>query len=272
MPAFSLTPINSFPQTDGTEFPQPLRFSQDDVLFVGPITQVNFVGGTVTEDGDGVLSVTLGGGGASYTAGNNIDLSGPSDTVINAIPTTGLGLKALQFDNSGVFGATLGTVSGNLYALAWSPQTSMTTQPSLLLTSTLTIPVIGNVAYSADYKSVFAAWADDGTQEGTQMRATIGSNSGAWTAYLPETFTLPRAAAWISGPETHGGSPSYDAWLISNGILFQSRSATVDPPNFDYTLLEPLVLLGGPTTPTAFDNAFQVKINGSLYWIPCVAQ
>lgn len=272
MPAFSLTPINSFPQTDGTAFPSPLEFSQDDVPFVGPITLVNFVGGTVTEDGMGTLDVTLGGGGGGYTEGANIDFTGPSSTVINAIPTSGLGIKAFQFDNNGAFGATLGTVSGNLFALSWVPQTTMTDQPSLLLNSTLTIPVIGNVAYTADYKSVFASWSDDGTQEGNQMRATIGANSGAWTSYLPETFTLPRAAVWISGPATHEGSPSYDAWLISNGILFQARTTAVDPPNFDYTLLEPLVLLGAPTTPTAFDNAFQVKINGSLYWIPCVAQ
>jgi hypothetical protein len=60
MPAFSLTPINSFPQTLGTEFPNPLEFAQDDALFVGPITLVNFVGGTVTEDGNGTLDVTLG--------------------------------------------------------------------------------------------------------------------------------------------------------------------------------------------------------------------
>jgi hypothetical protein len=104
------------------------------------------------------------------------------------------------------------------------------------------------------------------------MRATIGANTGSWTSFLPETFLLPRAGVWVSGPATHGGSPSYDAWLVSDGLLFQARTTVVDPPNLDYTWIQPRVLLGGPTTPTAFDNAFQVTINGTLYWIPCVAQ
>lgn len=70
MPAFSLTPVNSFPQQDGTEFPQPLRFSLDGTLFTGPITQVDFTGGDVTEDGDGTLTVPLGGGGGGgYNTG-----------------------------------------------------------------------------------------------------------------------------------------------------------------------------------------------------------
>lgn len=63
MPAFSLTPIASFPQETGTEFPNPLAFAQDGVPFVGPITMVDFTGGSVTEDGDGTLTVPLGGGG-----------------------------------------------------------------------------------------------------------------------------------------------------------------------------------------------------------------
>lgn len=273
MPAFSLTPVNAFPQLDGTEFPNPLAFAQDDVLFTGPITLVNFIGGTVTEDGNGTLDVTLGGGGGGYTAGANIDFTGAGDTIINAIPTSGAGLKAFQFDNSGAFGATVGLVSGELFVLSWTPQTTLFNQPSMGLQSTLNVATVGNVVYTADIKPAFGAWADDGSSDGTQMRATIGANTGSWTSYLPETFTLPRAGVWVSGPETHGGSPSYDAWMISTGLLFQARTTVVDPPNFDYVAINPHVQAGAAIAVPAetFNDGFQVIINGTQYWVPLIA-
>lgn len=87
MPAFSLTPINSFPQQDGTEFPNPLRFALDGTRFTGPITEVDFLNGTVTEDGDGTLSVSLDASPPLNFSLDDVPFSGPI-TLVNFIDGT----------------------------------------------------------------------------------------------------------------------------------------------------------------------------------------
>lgn len=233
MPAFSLTPINSFPQTDGTEFPQPLRFSQDDVLFVGPITQVNFIGGTVTEDGNGQLDVTLDGGGGSTPPGG----SDPQ----------------FQYNNDGAFGGTFG--------LSWYPEF---TSEALIVFQNFT-----QNARALNMTPSATTWFTVGQVDSVANWAAVGSVTYSTVPYPPVSFELTRAGLWVGGPEdiTSGPTTAYDAWFLSNAMVFQVRLDTSQ-----YTHFKPLTLKGSPTTPTGFDTAFEVTINGSNYWVPCVLQ
>jgi hypothetical protein len=227
MPAFSLTPVNAFPQTDGTEFPQPLRFSQDDVLFVGPITQVNFVGGTVTEDGNGQLDVTLGGGGGTTNPGTPVN--------------------SFQWNSAGSFGGTVG--------MSWSPE--LLDEAVIAFTNLLV----------SDYN---ANWRPSGlvsvnsAPEATRSFAYIGAKGASIITETPP-FSLPRACVWIGGPND-AEVASYDAWLISDGLVFQDRSA-------NYIWFQPTVRAGAvvPVPAENFDDGFQVVINGTSYWVPLIA-
>lgn len=232
MPAFSLTPVNAFPQTDGTEFPQPLQFAHNGTLFPGPITLVNFVGGTVTEDGNGGLDVTLGGGGAT-------------------VPGSPTG--SFQWNDAGAFGGTFG--------LGWTPE--------LLSEALITFQnfSVNNRALNMTPSST--TWFTIGEADLTANWAAVGSRTYSTVTYPPVSFQLTRAGLWVGGPldTTSGPTTAYDGWFLSNAMVFQLRS---DPTQ--YTHFKPLALKGSPVTPTGFDTAFEVTINGSNYWVPCVLQ
>lgn len=234
MPAFSLTPINSFPQTDGDEFPQPLRFSQDDVLFVGPITQVNFVGGTVTEDGNGQLDVTLGGGGSTSPGGLD---------------------RQFQWNDDGTFGGTMG--------LSWRAE---------LITEALIIFQNFSVNSRAlNMTPTATTWFTPGESDTIGNWAAIGSRTYSTVSHPPMGgFELDRPGVWVGGQEDPVGTPdgpAFDAWLLSNGIYFQERVDTSK-----YTWFKPMTRKGSPATPTAFDDAIAVVLDSGNYWLPLILQ
>lgn len=248
MPAFSLTPVNAFPQMDGTEFPQPLRFSQDDVLFVGPITQVNFIGGTVTEDGMGKLNVTLGGGGVT-------------------VPGNPEG--SFQFNELGGFAGTAGLVNLELYSLSFERQADVNSQPLVAFQSTNT-----DGAFLSGWNPQWLDFFLDVVSRGQQYMTTahIGVRTFSTVTYPPDTgnlATLDQPAVWIGGSNDNSinANQCYDAWFLPWGMSFAQRDAQAT-----YTKFEPMVRKGTPATPTAFDTAIQVKLDGANYWLPLILQ
>lgn len=110
MPAFSLTPVQGFPQTVSEEFPNPLLFSLDDVMFNGPIQIVNFTGGTVTERETGILDVTLGGGGAAgvitlNTLDGHVNLVAGPNVSINVVTGNSIMISATGGGGGGPCGS-----------------------------------------------------------------------------------------------------------------------------------------------------------------------
>lgn len=258
MPAFSLTPINAFPQATGTEFPNPLLFSLDDTLFAGPITQVNFTDGTVTERGDGILDVTLGGGGGTtYSAGSNISFTGPTSTIINAIPSGQS--TSFQWNNSGAFGGTVG--------LSWTAELGST--PALIAFSDLLIDPPNIYNLHPQRQEFFLDLIDRGQLYMTAI--TLGTHIYSAITYPPAAGNIPtldRSGLWVGGSVDNSNATGqcYDGWFLSDSMAFAKRDdQTV------FTHIKPLSLKGSPTTPTAFDDAIQVTINGGDYWIPCVS-
>jgi hypothetical protein len=235
MPAFSLTPINAFPQASGTEFPNPLLFSQDDVMFVGPITQVNFVGGTVTERGNGILDVTLGVGGGVTNPAN------PPNS--------------FQFNDAGVFGGTFG--------LSWTPEGA---SDALITFQNF---LVNDCALNMTPQST--TWFVIGETDALSKWSAIGTRTYSTVAHPPVgiDFDLNRPGVWVGGPKdnTIPSDPCFDSWLLSDSIYSQVRVTTTT-----YTHIKLLTRKGSPATPTAFDNAIAVELDGGNYWLPLILQ
>jgi hypothetical protein len=251
---FSLTPTAAFPQVTSEDFPSPLRFALDDVLFNGPIEVVNFTGGAVTEDADGILTVPLG-GGASYQAGTNITIVG--DT-INAVPTGQSG--SFQYNASQVFGQTVG--------LSWTAEIGITSAridfSDLLISPARTLTI----------RPQYMQFNLDVVNRGQQYMcvATLGSHIFSTITYVPDANNLPtldRPGLWVGGPINNATALAqcYDAWFLSNEMSFAQRDA-----QSTFTKIQPMVRKGSAASATAFDNAIQISIDGGLYWIPCYAQ
>lgn len=240
MPAFSLTPINSFPQTDGTEFPNPLAFSQDDTLFVGPITLVNFIGGTVTEDGMGTLNVTLGGGGST---------------------SPGSPLSSFQWNNAGAFGGTIG--------LSWTAELGSTS--AQIVFSDLLIDPPATLSIRPKYIESFLDLIDRGQQFMTCY--TIGTRIFSTVSYVPDALnlaTLDQPGLWIGGSNDNA-TPSnqcYDAWFLPYAMSFAQRNNQAT-----FTKFLPMVRSGVAIAVPAetFNDGIQVIVDGNPYWIPLIA-
>lgn len=263
MPAFSLTPVQGYPQQVSEEFPNPLLFAHNDVQFTGPIQIVNFIGGTVTESEIGVLSVSLGGGGGGYTAGANIAFTGEDSSIINAVPSGSD--RLLQYNNNGAFGATQ---RGN-YSLNFPSSGSNVLSVNEFIFSpvvyTRTVDLYGNMVGATD-KNYFS--------DGKIHAAYLAGNFVSTIPYPPSGGFVSnhQAMVFVTGgrsdadeDEGLGGS-----WMTPQGFHFEDYETGRENRYID---IKPMSRNLTPiTTPENFPVGLEVDIGGTLYWLPLIAQ
>lgn len=239
MPAFSLTPVQGFPETTSQEFPNPLLFSLDDVMFNGPIQIVNFVGGTVTERETGILDVTLGGGGGTTPGGSN---------------------RQLQFNDDGAFG---GTARNNvLLTFPASGDYYLSLNDVLNVRDAILSPTNFEITQLASLGA------------GKQHMAAVSSHFVSTIPFPPSGgfVSNDQAMLFVSGgrSEIDGDDGLGGAWMTPQGFHFEDYATGRETRYVDIMPMErPLLSILVPET---FPNAIQVVIGDTFYWLPLIEQ
>lgn len=284
MPAFSLTPVQGFPQTVSEEFPNPLLFSLDDVMFNGPIQIVNFTGGTVTEREIGILDVTLGGGGVAgvitlNTLDGHVNLVAGSNVTIEEVTGNAIRISAsgsqgppgppavpggldmqLQFNDDGVFGG-IGFPSGP--AIWWEKQNG--------------ILYFGAQHSVNNYEGWQAAYSElrmfGNASLFPHQHEVFISPTNVTQATPSGSFLTP----FQSIVHVYGGNSASDplqglnaAWMVPLGFHFEDYATGHETRYID---IKPMSRSGAPiAVPANFPTGIEVVIGGTPYWLPLIAQ